>query len=69
MSASRNARSKPLTLEVLEAEHELLSKRLHLLDEPVQGDEATALWTRLGVAEAAQIGDLDVDAVRALRTV
>jgi malonate decarboxylase beta subunit len=61
--------SKPVTLEALEAEHALLSKRLHLLDEPVQGDEATVLWSRLGVARAASVGDLDVDAVRALRTV
>ena len=62
------AASKPVTLDALEAEHALLSKRLHLLDEPAQGDEATALWTRLGVTQAANVGDLDVDAVRALRT-
>jgi malonate decarboxylase beta subunit len=63
------ARPLPMTLELLEAEHALLDQRLHLLDEPVQGDEAVALWQRLGVAEAARVADLDVDAVRALRPV
>jgi malonate decarboxylase beta subunit len=34
----------------------------------IDGDEAVALWARLGVADAARVADLDVDAVRALRT-
>jgi malonate decarboxylase beta subunit len=59
--------SRPVTLERLEAEHALLSARLRLLDEAVNGDEAVALWSRLGVADAARVADLDVDAVRALR--
>jgi malonate decarboxylase beta subunit len=59
--------SRPVTLERLEAEHALLTARLHLLDDPVIGDEAVALWSRLGVADAARVADLDVDAVRALR--
>ncbi len=59
--------SKPVTGDNLEAEHALLAARLRLLDDAVDGDEALALWTRLGVADAARIGDLDVDAVRALR--
>jgi malonate decarboxylase beta subunit len=59
--------SRPVTLERLEAEHGLLSARLRLLDEAVNGDEAVALWSRLGVADAARVADLDVDAVRALR--
>lgn len=59
--------SKPVTVEGLEAEHELLAARLRLLDDAVDGDEAITLWTRLGVPDAARIGDLDVDAVRMLR--
>ena len=59
--------SRPVTLERLEAEHGLLSARLRLLDEAVNGDEAVALWSRLGVADAARVADLDVNAVRALR--
>ena len=59
--------SRPVTLAALEAEHALLGARLALLDAPTTGDEATALWTRLGVEGAAGIGDMDVDAVRAQR--
>ena len=65
--------ANPVTLELLETEHALLDERLHLLDSAGRGDldggdEATALWARLGVVDAARVGDLDVDAVRALRT-
>ena len=60
--------STAVTLERLEAEHALLAARLHLLPEQVDGDEAVALWERLGVPDAARVADLDVDAVRALRT-
>lgn len=61
-------RSAPPSLQSLEREHALLSHRLHLLDEPVEGDEAIALWTRLGVVGAEQVPELDVDRVRALRS-
>jgi len=59
--------SAPVTLERLEAEHALLVTRLQLLPDAVDGDEAMALWARLGVADAARVPDLDVAAVRALR--
>jgi malonate decarboxylase beta subunit len=61
-------RGQPVTLARLEEEHALLLARLHLLDEPVEADEAVALWSRLGVANAARVSELDVDGVRALRT-
>lgn len=61
--------STPVTLERLELEHALLASRWRLLPEQVDGDEAVALWARLGVADAARVADLDVNAVRALRTV
>lgn len=61
--------ASPVTLEALEAEHALLTARLHLLPDRVDGDEAMALWARLGVADASRVPDLDVDAVRALRTI
>jgi malonate decarboxylase beta subunit len=59
--------SNPVTLDTLEAEHTLLRQRLQLLDEAVEGDDAVALWSRLGVREAARVSELEVDAVRALR--
>ena len=61
--------STPITLDGLEAEHALLARRLRLMDGETRGDDAVALWGRLGVANAARVGDLDVDAVRALRTI
>jgi malonate decarboxylase beta subunit len=64
--ASLDAAS-PVTLELLEAEHAMLAARLKLLPESSEGDDAVALWARLGVADAARVTDLDVDAVRALR--
>jgi malonate decarboxylase beta subunit len=60
--------ARPVTLPALEAEHALLASRVALLGDCVDGDEATALWSHLGVREATRIGDLDVEAVRALRT-
>jgi malonate decarboxylase beta subunit len=51
----------------LEAEHALLAARLHLLSEDVVGDDAETLWSRLGIADASRVADLDVAAVRALR--
>jgi malonate decarboxylase beta subunit len=59
--------SAPVTLELLEAEHTLLTTRVRTLPDTVDGDEAVALWTRLGVADAARVPDLDAAAVRALR--
>ena len=59
--------SNPVTLDLLETEHALLGKRLHLLDGEIRGDDAVALWIRLGVAHAERVGDLDVASVRALR--
>ncbi len=60
--------SKPLTLEVLEEEHTLLTARLHALPADLAGrDEATQLWRTLGIADAQRVPDLPVEAVRALR--
>lgn len=61
--------SRPVSLETLEREHTLLAARLRLLPDTLDSDEAVALWGLLGVADAARVPDLDVDALRALRTV
>jgi len=61
------ARVRPVTLDRLEAEHALLSARLELLAEPASGDEAVALWSRLGVPQSSRIPELDVADVRPLR--
>jgi malonate decarboxylase beta subunit len=45
----------------------LLSNRLQLLSDQPEGDDAVALWSRLGIPDATQVNDLDVDALRALR--
>jgi malonate decarboxylase beta subunit len=59
---------RPVTPESLQAEHRRLAQRLALLPEPLDGElEAATLWQRLGVADAARVPALDVDAVRALR--
>ncbi|MBS7781263.1 biotin-independent malonate decarboxylase subunit beta [Acidovorax sp. CCYZU-2555] len=63
-------KSVPLTLETLEAEHALLSRRLNALPEGDGGDDQSELlWRALGVADAAQVPELSVDAVRPLRAV
>jgi len=63
-------KSAPLTLAALEAEHALLSRRLHALPEDDSaGDQSELLWRALGVIDAAQIPELSVAAVRALRAV
>ena len=63
-------RARPLDLASLEAEHALLTQRLNALPADVgEQDEATLLWTALGVADAQRVPDLSVDAVRALRTI
>ena len=49
----------PVTLASLEDEHQLLSERMHLLDAPVDGDEAIALWARLGVPAPQRVPELD----------
>ena len=59
--------ARPVSLAALEAEHALLAGRLGLLPDAVDGDDAVTLWSRLGVAQAARVPELDVDAVRALR--
>ena len=62
--------SRPLTLAALEEEHALLTARLNALPADTGGrDEATLLWSALGIAEAQRVPDLPVDAVRALRTI
>jgi malonate decarboxylase beta subunit len=62
--------SKPLTLAALEEEHALLVTRLHALPADSAGqDEATLLWSALGVPDAQRVPELGVDAVRALRTI
>lgn len=63
--------SKPFTLAALEQEHALLTQRLHALDttDTTDRDEAELLWSALGIADAPQVGELSVDAVRALRTI
>lgn len=60
--------SKPLTLAALEEEHALLMARLHALPEDDTGrDEAALLWRALGIADAEQVPELSVEAMRALR--
>jgi malonate decarboxylase beta subunit len=54
----------------LEEEHALLVTRLHALPAETAGqDEATLLWSALGVPDAQRVPELGVDAVRALRTI
>ena len=57
----------PVTLQRLEAEHALLAARADLLSDAVDADDAVTLWSRLGVADAARVTEMDVDEVRALR--
>jgi malonate decarboxylase beta subunit len=62
--------SKPLTLAALEEEHALLTERLHALPaDTADRDEATLLWSALGIADAQQVPDLPAEAVRALRAI
>jgi malonate decarboxylase beta subunit len=55
---------RPLTLDALEEEHALLARRLQ---DAGEGADAIALWARLGISQAAQVPDMDVDTVRSLR--
>ena len=59
--------TRPVTLEALEQEHALLGARLRTLPAEPEGDDAITLWSRLGIADAARVPDLDVASVRALR--
>lgn len=63
--------SKPLTLAALEEEHALLKARLRALpDDSVDNagrDEASLLWSALGIANAERVPELPVEGVRALR--
>ena len=63
--------SKPFTFAALEQEHALLTQRLHALDttDTTDRDEAALLWSALGIADAQQVPELSVEAVRALRTI
>lgn len=58
------SQSRPLTSEMLEAEHALLVRRLHGAP---SGADAVALWRQLGITHAVQVPDLSVDELRALR--
>ena len=60
----------PVTLEELEQEHQLLSKRASLL--PIgqwnQNDnQAQTLWQALGLEQTDQVSQMDAEAVKALR--
>jgi malonate decarboxylase beta subunit len=60
-------RPRALDADALEAEHTLLRARAALLNDAVEGDDAVALWSRLGVTDATRVMDLDVSAMQALR--
>jgi malonate decarboxylase beta subunit len=67
-----NHASKPVTLAMLEEEHALLARRLVAVPEDDASggeDDAMRLWRALGIADAARVPALSVDAVRALRTI
>ncbi|MGM9480722.1 biotin-independent malonate decarboxylase subunit beta [Roseateles sp. NT4] len=53
--------ARPVTLDALEAEHARLAARLAF-----DGAEAVALWSSMGVPDAAHVPDLDVADVLAL---
>ncbi len=55
---------RPLTLAALQAEHAMLAQRLHAAEGI---DDAVALWHQQGIANAAQVLDMDAAGVRALR--
>jgi malonate decarboxylase beta subunit len=61
---SRTDASRPLTAQALEKEHAALATRLQTAG---SDPEAVALWTRLGIGQAARIPDLGAAAVRGLR--
>ena len=53
--------ARPITPAALEQEHAKLAARLRF-----DGAEAIALWTALGIADAARVPDLDVAALQTL---
>ena len=57
-------RTRPLTLDTLEAEHALLAQRLALAQDET---DPVGLWERLGIAAAARVPDLTVRQVNTLR--
>lgn len=57
-------RHRPLTLDVLEAEHAMLARRLAQAPE---GADAATLWRSMGVEEAERVPDLGAAEVVALR--
>lgn len=60
--------ARPPDLVSLQAQQALLRRRLALLEAPVSGDDAVALWQRLGVPQADQVPQRDVADLLALRT-
>ncbi|MEP7209170.1 MAG: biotin-independent malonate decarboxylase subunit beta [Casimicrobiaceae bacterium] len=58
------AAGRPLDLAALEAEHALLARRLAAA---ADADDAIALWSRLGIPDAAAVPDMNAAQVRALR--
>jgi len=62
------AAARPVAAEGLEQEYALLAARWLELPAASDGeDDALALWRRLGVPDPAQVPDMDVAALRALR--
>ena len=58
------ATHRPMTLAALKQESALLQRRIEL---DADGADAFELWTRLGVAEAQSVPDVDAAEVRARR--
>lgn len=62
---------RPLTLGLLEAEHALLAGRLEAIEAAMaadpEADEALALWAHLGVADAARVPEMAVQALLGAR--
>jgi len=50
----------PLTLDALQAEHDLLARRLA---DNADSRDAVEVWQRAGVTDAAHVPDVDVDAI------
>ena len=57
-------RGRPLTLQSLQREQDLLTQRLQ---EGVDADDAVDLWQKLGIGRAAAVPDMNAAQVRALR--
>lgn len=61
--------ARAMTLDALEAEHQLLAARLALLPEGLDADtEARTLWQQLGVRGAQRVADMDVHELLAAHT-